>query len=377
MVLSRGVSKYRLECMSKEIELNGKTYSVSNLNQFLDTATTSQMRSYYSEVVNFITDWYADDKELLVHTSGSTGTPKELRIAKEKMVNSALLTCNYFNLKKGDSILLCMPLQYIAGKMMLVRAVVAQLAVWVRPPQGRPVKELNQHIDFAAMVPLQLYNSLSFKEDRANLKAIRQVLIGGGSIDRGVEEQLASFTNGFYSSYGMTETVSHIALRKVNGAERSEWYSPFPSVSLGQTDAGALTIDAPLVANEFLITNDVVEFNSRGDFKVLGRLDNIINSGGVKIQVEKVEEKLRNLIDTPYVVTARPDARLGEAVTLLIESQPYSTERLEQALLDALMPYEIPQSLFFVDKIPLTETKKISREKCKTIVLKLYNQKQN
>ena len=360
--------------MDKGVTLNGKYYSLEGLRLFVDTALTIPEREFYQEVVLFIEEWFSPSEFVLVHTSGSTGTPKELKVAKQRMVQSAQMTCTYFNLQQGDEVLLCMPIQYIAGKMMLVRTLVAKLSLWVVLPQGRPLKQFITPLSFAAMVPLQLYNSLQFCEDKRRLKSIQNILVGGGAIDLTIENEIARFPNALYSSYGMTETVSHIAMRRLNGKQASAWYEPFPSVHLKQTGAGALVIDAPLVAEEVLITNDVVDLKSDGRFRIIGRLDNIINSGGVKIQAEKVEQKLRKLIHTPYVVTNVVDSRLGEAITLLIESTPYPTRELSEGLKTLLEPYEMPLHIFFVDAIPLTGTQKIDRAQCKTVAKTQFHQ---
>ena len=363
--------------MDKGVTLNGNYYTLERLPQFVDTARTITEKEFYQEVVLFIEDWFSSSKFVTVHTSGSTGVPKELQVAKQRMVQSAKMTCTYFNLQKGDEVLLCMPIQYIAGKMMLVRTLVTQLSLWVVEPQGRPLKQFIMPLAFAAMVPLQLYNSLQFCEDKRRLESIQNILVGGGAIDESIEKEIGRFPNAVYSSYGMTETVSHIAMRRLNGKQASAWYKPFPSVHLKQTEEGALIIEAPLVAEEILKTNDVVDLKPDGSFRVIGRLDNIINSGGVKIQAEKVEQKLRKLIHTPYVVTNVVDSRLGEAITLLIESTSYSIQELKERCKTALKPYEMPLHIFFVDAIPLTETKKVDRAQCKTVAMAQFRKNRN
>ena len=144
------------------------------------------------------------------------------------------------------------------------------------------------------------------------------LIIGGGAIDAALEQEIRQMPNTVYSTYGMTETLSHVALRRLNGPEASPYYHPFPSVTLSLSPDNTLVIDAPLVCDERLVTNDVARLLPDGSFAIIGRKDNIINSGGIKIQIEEVEERLRPYLDLPYAITAAPDPRLGEAVVLLI-----------------------------------------------------------
>ena len=361
--------------MEVGISLNGCYYSVDALPEFVATATNEAEKSYYQEAVAFLQRWWSSAAHLSVHTSGSTGKPKPLAVSKEHMRNSALLTCTYLGLQAGDSCLVCMPLKYIAAQMMLVRAVLAKLAVWLVPPCGRPLAQLDSAVDFAAMVPLQVYNSLQQPVDKQRLQAVKHLLIGGGAIDEAMAQELAQFPHQVYSSYGMTETVSHIALRHLSGAARSDWYRAFPTVQLSQTEQGALVIDAPQVASQRLYTHDVVRFNSQGEFQVLGRLDNIVNSGGVKLQVELLEQAIRPLLSQPFVLSSRPDAKLGEALVLLIESAPFCLVHLNSQLQEVLSMYERPKEIYFVEQLPRTATQKIRRKACKDLAAQLFVKK--
>ena len=290
----------------------------------------------------FLTEWRDDNPRLLVHTSGSTGVPKPLWVEKRRMEASARITCRFLGLKRGDTALLCLPLDYIAGKMMVVRAEVAGLRLIAVEPSGHPLSlfdemAIYEHgispapcplppapmIHFAAMVPLQVYQSLTVPEERERLMAIRHLIIGGGAVDEALARELRAFPNAVYSTYGMTETLSHIALRRLSGPEASEWYTPFEGVSLAADDEGCLVIDAPAVCEGRLVTHDIVQFHPDGRrFRILGRSDNVICSGGIKVQAEEVERLLRPYIDQPFYVTKTPDARLGEAVTLVVERTP-------------------------------------------------------
>ena len=202
--------------------------------------------------------------KMVVVRSGSTGKPKPMMVEKKRMLNSARITCDFLGLKPGDSALLCMSLDYIAGKMVVVRSIERHLHLISVCPSGHPLKDVNEEITFAAMVPMQVYNTLQVPEERARLCRIRHLIIGGGAIDEALEQKLKALPGNIaiWSTYGMTETLSHIALRRINGAEASEWYQPFDSVRISQTDEGCLVIDAPQVCAEPLVTNDIVEIES-------------------------------------------------------------------------------------------------------------------
>ena len=257
-----------------------------------------------ADLARFFGEWFSDAPTLSVHTSGSTGEPKVWRVRKEQMMNSARITCEALGLRAGDRALLCMPLDYIAGKMVVVRALVAGLELVVREPSGHPLADIVEPLHFAAMVPLQVYDSLQIEEEEKRLAAVGNLIIGGGAIDRALEERLRAMPNRVYSTYGMTETLSHIALRRLNGPEASAFYHPFPSVRLALSEEQTLVIDAPLVCDELLHTNDVAELRADGSFRILGRRDNIVSSGGIKIQLEQVEEALRPLMPVRFALTS-------------------------------------------------------------------------
>ena len=325
----------------------------------------------------FLDEWNNDSERVLVHTSGSTGAPKPLWVDKRRMEASARITCDFLGLKEGDTALLCMPLDYIAGKMMVVRSLVRKLKLMVVEPTGHPLAahQLPRVLTFAAMVPMQVYNSLQVPEERERLRLIKHLIIGGGAIDDALARELEDFPNYVWSTYGMTETLSHIALRRLNGAEASEWYTPFDNVRISQSEDGCLVIDAPEVCAERLVTNDIVEI-SQGRFRVVGRKDNVICSGGIKIQAEEVERALKPYLHVPFMITKRKDSKFGEIVVMMVECRgerkEESGERIEESLKTCLQrlcrehlpKYWQPRDFVFVEKIPMTETGKIARKEC-------------
>ena len=341
---------------------------------------------------DFLSEWNNDSDRVLVHTSGSTGKPKPMWVEKKRMLNSARITCDFLGLKPGDSAVLCMSLDYIAGKMVVVRSIERHLHLISVSPSGHPLKDIdlkdangkdiNEEITFAAMVPMQVYNTLQVPEERERLTHIRHLIIGGGAIDAALEKELRSLPGNIaiWSTYGMTETLSHIALRRINGAEASEWYQPFDSVKICQTEEGCLVIDAPLVCAETLVTNDIVEIESyiynkvekheevethenvvKHRFRIKGRKDNVICSGGIKIQIEEVEEFLKPHLEKPFMLAKKKDEKFGEIAVLLSEDKEIKTVEATIRRLLSDHKYWIPREFLHVDHLPLTETGKPKR----------------
>lgn len=320
----------------------------------------------------FFSEWNNDSDRVLVHTSGSTGKPKPMMVEKKRMLNSARITCDFLGLKPGDSALLCMSLDYIAGKMVVVRSIERHLHLISVSPSGHPLKDIdlkdvngkgvNGEITFAAMVPMQVYNTLQVPEERERLTHIRHLIIGGGAIDASLEKELQALPGNIaiWSTYGMTETLSHIALRRINGAEASEWYQPFDSVKISQTEEGCLVIDAPLVCAETLVTNDIVEIEKLR-FRIKGRKDNVICSGGIKIQIEEVEEFLKPHLEKPFMLAKKKDEKFGEIAVLMSEDKEIKTVEATIRRLLSDHKYWIPREFRYVDHLPLTETGKPKR----------------
>ncbi len=316
----------------------------------------------------FLAEWQNDSPTVLVHTSGSTGKPKPLLVEKRRMEASARITCQFLGLKEGDTALLCMPLDYIAGKMMVVRALTCGMRLVSVEPKGCP--EWDGPVDFAAMVPLQVWNLLQQAPER--LLQIRHLIIGGGAVNDELAAALKDLPNAVWSTYGMTETLSHIALRRLNGPERSEWYTPFEGVDVSLNEEGRLVIHAPAVHDGPLVTNDIAELStancqlstvnfqlSTQKFRILGRKDNVICSGGIKIQIEEVERLLHPHLHEPYMITKTPDTKLGEQVVLLTESHDIPT--IQGVCRQVLPKYWQPRKYLSVDQIPITETGKPAR----------------
>ena len=320
---------------------------------------------------DFLTEWNNDNARIIVHTSGSTGKPKPMWVEKQRMKNSARITCDFLGLKEGDTALLCMSLDYIAGKMVVVRSLECGLHLISVNPGGHPLSadslgSYKGEITFAAMVPLQVYNSLHVPAERLRLKAIRHLIIGGGFIDNTLAQELKSFPNYVWSTYGMTETLSHIALRRLNGEGATLWYTPFESVHVSLNQEGCLVIDAPMICDHILVTNDCAELSPDGRrFRILGRKDNVIDSGGIKIQIEEVEQMLKPFLRVPYIITKCSDVKFGEVVVLLTEDNEMSD--VQEICMNALPKYWQPRRYFHIDHLPMTITNKPARARAQEV----------
>lgn len=317
----------------------------------------------------FLAEWHAPSPTMLVHTSGSTGKPKPLLVEKRRMVASAQRTCRFLGLTDADTALLCMPLDYIAGKMVVVRCLVSGMRLLSVSPSSHPLRGLNELPSFVAMVPLQVYKTLQVPEERKRLMCVRHLIIGGGAIDKSLEPELKRFPNAVWSTYGMTETLSHIALRRLNGTEASPFYQPMEGVEARQADDGCLEIFAPAICPMRLKTNDIVEMAPGGTgFRILGRKDNVIDSGGVKIQAEQVEALLADHLNGNFAITKRPDKEFGEIVVLTLERSGESIEKAKERCSELLPKYWRPRAYAVLDHIPVTETGKIARKQLEEAV---------
>ncbi len=322
-------------------------------------------------------EWNSPCDTITVHTSGSTGKPKAIRVEKSRMRASAAKTCRFLSLRRGDTALLCMSLDYIAGKMMVVRSIVGGMKLISVTPSSHPLRGIASPPHFAAMVPMQVYSSMQDPEELDTLRHIRHLIIGGGAVDPGMARMLKSFPNAVWSTYGMTETLSHIALRRLSGDMASDYYTPFEGVALRQDDDGCLVVDAPDVCPATLHTNDIVEFHPDGvRFRIIGRKDNVIVSGGVKIHIEEVEQMLAPHLACDFAVSKRPDPRFGEVAVLVLANKgekKRETDSVWKIISECLPRYWRPKEIIPVPAIPRTATGKIARAE----VLSRIGQKQD
>lgn len=302
-------------------------------------------------VGDFLLDWFDSKPYIEMQTSGSTGTPKVIRVDKQAMVNSAIATGDFFGLRPGNRALQCLPVKYVAGKMMLIRSIILGLDLDYVAPSSHPMQHLDDlKYDFVAMVPMQAQNSLK------ELENVKKMIVGGARISTSLEKELMKLPTEVYETYGMTETITHIAAKRVG----EKAFTVLPHVTISYDERNCLVIHAPhIIAEDVVITNDLVELINENQFVFLGRIDNIVNSGGVKIMPEQVEHKLDGKIDRRFFIASKEDKELGEKVVLVVEGEPFD---LNNTIFDTLDKYERPKEILFVTKFKETENGKVLRK---------------
>jgi O-succinylbenzoic acid--CoA ligase len=336
--------------------------------------TTAGFTDYERDTLRFCHDWVAGKSEFILHTSGSTGQPKPIALTRQQMQASARMTGKALALQAGDSALVCLNTRYIAGTMMLVRGMELGLTMTVIEPSGNPLLHVatDTAFDFTALVPMQIQNILTQTPEQLSvLQRMKAILVGGAPVSYTLEQQMQAIQAPIYSTYAMTETVSHVALRRLNGRERSDYFTILAGVRIGLDTRGCLWITAPSTNEQLVQTNDLAELIGTNSFRWLGRIDNIINSGGVKIQLEKIEQALDKAL-TQLSLSCRsvafglPHPLWGEMLCVAFEHDSFSTEletTLKQQLGQWLSPYEIPKQFFYSPTFPETATEKIDRKK--------------
>ena len=353
--------------LHSNFQLNGNSYSIKDLKEYA-YSLVKEGESYEVHLGDFILDWLSSSTTLIVNTSGSTGAPKAIRINKEHMINSALATGSFFGLESGSTALLCLPADFIAGKMMLVRAMVLGLRLTCVAPTSNPLEDMQVSYDFAAMVPLQLRNSIK------HIGGIHTLIVGGAPFSEDLKSQVSQIRTKVFETYGMTETITHIAVKQVNHLEFAEkeqenLFKAVPNVKLSIDSRECLIIDAPKVSDNLIVTNDIVTLVSNSQFKWLGRFDTIINSGGIKLIPEQIEALLSHLISQRFFVAGVPDKILGQKLVLLVEGELAVTNLQEQiASLTTLSKYQIPKNIFLVSKFLNTKNGKIDRFKTLSLI---------
>ncbi|MCP5420763.1 MAG: AMP-binding protein [Gammaproteobacteria bacterium] len=328
--------------------------------------------------LEFCRQWLSGQDSFVVKTSGSTGEPKPITLRREQLCKSARLTGRYLGLQRGDKALVCLSTQHIAGMMMLVRGFELSLSLTIVDVTGNPLAAFPEDAEFqfTALVPLQMQGILAASPPKlAILERMKAILIGGAPVLDDLAEAFKALSAPVYHTYGMTETASHIALRRLNGDRASDYFTPLAGVELGLDEDGCLTIRSAVTGFETLHTRDRVELQPDGSFRWLGRIDNVINSGGVKIQIERVEAILSRsfqivqagvLAGRRFFVGPMPDPRLGQRVAIIMEGEPLSQEmeaavRRELLATSSLRQYEIPRYFGFVHQFLETPTGKVDR----------------
>jgi O-succinylbenzoic acid--CoA ligase len=296
-------------------------------------------------------DWFDEKSYIELSTSGTTGDPKVIRIEKQAMLDSALATGDFLGLEPGNTMLHCLPTNFVAGKMMWVRSFILGLEMKFVEPNSNPLDKIDESFDFCAMVPLQAKNSLK----KLKQKKIKKLIIGGVRVHRALEKELVKLPIEIYETYGMTETITHIAAKRIG----EEAFTTLPNVTVSSDERYCLVINAKNISKEPIITNDIVKLISDKQFIWEGRIDNVINSGGIKLMPEQIEDKLSTLIPRRYFIFGQPDEELGEKVVLYVEGEPIV---IEESVFNVLNKYEIPKEILFIPKFKETATGKIMRK---------------
>lgn len=346
-------------------KLNGLPYQSDGLYEIAKDLINSGAH-YEISIGKFIQEWLDSKETVLVRTSGSTGAPKDIELSKHKMINSAKATGTFFKLAENTTALLCLPSNYIAGKMMLVRAMTLGWDLHIVAPEKDAITQYDNNYDFVAMVPYQVHYSLN------SLNKIKKLIIGGGSISKKLNDQLQGVDTEVFATYGMTETITHIAARRINGLAKTTDYTALPNVKFSVDGRNCLTIKAPEVSDNKVPTNDIVRLISPTSFEYLGRIDNVVNSGGVKLFPEQIEAKLASYIDCPFIIASEKNDALGEQLILVLEEDITKETPDFKDAFSILTNYERPKKIYSFSKFPFTETGKIKR---KEILNSLQNYK--
>jgi len=347
-------------------KFNGLHFSHEDLKE-VAYSLIKEGEAYEKVTGNFLIDWLNNKDFLYVTTSGSTGQPKEIKLMKQAMVNSAIATGNFFGLEPGDKALHCLPSHFIAGKMMFVRALVLGLEIDFVEPSAHPIFDYEKTYDFCAMVPIQLKHTINYIEN------IKSIIVGGSKVTKPLLEKIKNCEPKFFETYGMTETVTHVAVRQLQSksAEKEPYFKALEHVTFEQDDRNSLIIHAPKLVEEALITNDIVELQSETSFQLFGRFDNVINSGGVKLLPEQIEDKLQPAIKQRFIVAGEDDVTLGEKLILIVENPTDSKVDMAKAIkeLKTLGKFEIPKEIYTTEKFSETVNGKIQRKKTIKTVL--------
>ncbi len=338
-----------------KFKFNGIHYNFWDLQE-LAYSLVKEGRDFEKSIGNFLLDWLDDSDSLEARTSGSTGSPKIIALKKEHMANSALATGSFFKMGPGTKALQCLSADYIAGKMMLVRALVLGWELDMVEPISNPLQCISKQYDFVAMVPMQVQGTIS------NLNRVNTLIIGGAALSPELKSDLDKVDTRLFETYGMTETITHIAVKEIGKGLEDGNFKALPNVSLSKDHRGCLVIEAPKVSDAIIVTNDLVNLISSQEFRWLGRYDNVINSGGVKLIPEQLETKMAVLIKSRFFVAGIPDAILGQKLVLVIEGNMYRNQ-LSQKIksLSSISKFEIPKEIFSVPKFEETGSGKVNR----------------
>ncbi|KOY88167.1 hypothetical protein AD998_11475 [bacterium 336/3] len=337
--------------------------------QSVDISTLS-FSPYLQNTIEFCKEWLSGKEQFVVNTSGSTGTPKPIEISRTQMLESVRLTKLAFGLKGDETALVCLHTDYIAGKMMLIRGLELGWQMLLQEPSSNPLEKITESFDFVAFVPLQLQTIFEKTPEKITLlNQFKTIILGGASISASLETFIESLQVPVYHTYAMTETITHIATRLLNTKQKQPYFEVIEGVKIRLDERGCLCITSPTTNFEEIFTNDIAEIIDNQYFKIIGRIDNVINSGGIKIQLENIENKLEKVweklkLRQRFFCTGISDETFGQILVLCIEGKALDSEQ-ETLIMKELSllvdKYQIPKKIFYKDHFLETETGKIKR----------------
>lgn len=353
------------------LQLNGREFSYADIQQY-PAGSPTELNGYEAKVLDFVRQWLNGTLEFGLRTSGSTGAAQAISLKRHQLEASARRTGDFFDLGPGERMLVCLNCEYIGGQMMLVRGLERRMHLTIVEPAADPLALVpaEAKFDFASFVPLQLRTLLAAGH-AGRLNQMRAILVGGATVDGALAKAARALKVPVYLTYGMTETASHIALRRLSGptAARNTAYHVLPGIHVGQDARGCLTVRADVTDDQLITTNDQVKLLDAHRFEWLGRADFVINSGGVKVPAEKVEQVLEVALAELSLprrafVTGLPDERLGQTVTAVLEGDPLAPDeeaRLLTLLRARLAKYERPRQLRYATTFRETASGKLDR----------------
>jgi O-succinylbenzoic acid--CoA ligase len=322
----------------------------------LDLRARDDNDAYIKAVQTFLEQWNSDEDRFSVKTSGTTGPLKEIAFPRASLISSARITLDNFSLKEGDTVISALPLNFVAGRMMIVRAIVGKLKVLLLHPSSNPIRDLDQPVDFAAFTPYQLQHIIQESPDKLSL--IKKAIIGGSKVDDALEKAMANMSTLFFETFGMSETLTHLAIRALNGPHKADHFTILKPFQFAINNDRCLLVKAAHISDDWLTTTDIIEKIDDAHFLWLGRKDHVINSGGVKVYPETIEKKIGDTIPFPFIITKRKDAKLGEKVVLIVQADEQDFVKPD---FKSLSRYEIPKEIRFVSQLARNENGKIIR----------------
>jgi O-succinylbenzoic acid--CoA ligase len=355
--------------LKEPFTINNISYKKDELVKFaFDVLDKGKVDDWESDIYQFILAFLDEEVSIQQKTSGTTGDPKTIELKREAMIQSAKMTLDHFKLKKGDNALLCLPVQYIAGKMMVIRALLGGLNLVTVEPTSNPLKHNKKEIHFTAMVPLQVFQTM---EDADRCKKVHKLIIGGGEIKQDLLDDIRKLKDiEVYETFAMSETCSHFAVRRLNGKKPERKFSTLKGVEIAVDKRGCLLVDIKGITNGSVQSNDLIEITGKSKFRWLGRIDNVINSGGKKIIPEILEARIRSIINHELLIFGVPDSKLGQRLVLAVEADPKRSpvSTWKTSLTQLLTKHEVPREIHCIPKFPRNKSMKVERLRVKKML---------